>query len=57
MEQIVFVTHNKGKIASANNKLEGLIFKIFEYVLDELSIDDLVFVTHAKGHINSVIKQ
>ena len=29
MNEIVFVTHNKGKIASANKQLEGVTFKVF----------------------------
>ena len=36
MNEIVFVTHNKGKIASANKKLKDVNFKIFEYELDEM---------------------
>ena len=35
MEEIVFVTHNKGKIASAQRQLAGVNVKIFEYELDE----------------------
>ena len=35
MGEIVFVTHNKGKIASANKQLEGVNFKVFEYEFKE----------------------
>ena len=31
MEGVIFVTHNKGKIASAKKQLEEIDFKIFEY--------------------------
>ena len=37
MNEIVFVTHNKGKIASASRQLEGVNFKVFEYDLEEPS--------------------
>ena len=30
MNEIVFVTHNKGKIASANKQLEGVTGKVVE---------------------------
>lgn len=33
MDEIVFVTHNKGKIASASKQLQGVNFKVFEYNL------------------------
>ena len=33
MEEIIFVTHNKGKIASASREMEGVNFKVFEYDL------------------------
>ena len=35
MKEIVFVTHNKGKIASAKRNLKDINFSIFEYELDE----------------------
>ena len=31
MEEVIFVTHNKGKIESAKRQLEQVNFKIFEY--------------------------
>ena len=30
-EEVIFVTHNKGKIASASKQLNEINFKIFEY--------------------------
>ena len=33
--EIVFVTHNKGKIKSASKQLKGVNFKVFEYDLEE----------------------
>lgn len=35
MDDIVFVTHNKGKIASASSQLKGVNFNVFEYDLEE----------------------
>ena len=37
MDEVVFVTHNKGKIASASKQLEGVNFKVFEYDLGTIS--------------------
>jgi XTP/dITP diphosphohydrolase len=48
MEEIVFVTHNKGKIASANEYLKGVEFKIFEYELDEPRSDDITYISKVK---------
>ena len=48
MEEIVFVTHNKGKIASAKKQLEGVNVKIFEYDLDEPRSDDIKEIATAK---------
>ena len=48
MEEIVFVTHNKGKIASANNQLKGVDFKIFEYDLEEPRSDDIKYISKYK---------
>lgn len=45
MEEIVFVTHNKGKIASAQNYLKGINFKIFEYELEEPRSDDIKYIS------------
>ena len=48
MEEIVFVTHNKGKIASANKQLDGVKFKIFEYDLEEPRSDDIKYISKYK---------
>lgn len=48
MNEIVFVTHNKGKIASANKQLEGVNFKIFEYELEEPRSDDIKYISKYK---------
>ena len=48
LEEIVFVTHNKGKIASAQKQLAGVNVKIFEYELDEPRSDDIKFISKAK---------
>ena len=48
MEEIVFVTHNKGKIASANRQLEGVNFKVFEYDLEEPRSDDIKYISKYK---------
>ena len=48
MEEIIFVTHNKGKIASAQNHLKGVNFKTFEYELEEPRSDDIKYISEAK---------
>ena len=48
MEEIVFVTHNKGKIASAKRELKNVDFKIFEYDLDEPRSDDIKYISKYK---------
>lgn len=48
MEEIVFVTHNKGKIESAKKKLKDINFKIFEYDLDEPRSDDIKYISKVK---------
>ena len=48
MDDIVFVTHNKGKIASASNQLKGVNFKIFEYDLEEPRSDDIKYISKYK---------
>ena len=44
MNDIIFVTHNKGKIASASKQLEGVNFKVFEYELEEPRSDDIIIM-------------
>ena len=48
MNEIVFVTHNKGKIASANKQMEGVNFKVFEYELEEPRSDDIKYISEYK---------
>ena len=48
MNEIVFVTHNKGKIASASRQLNGVNFKVFEYDLEEPRSDDIKEIATAK---------
>lgn len=48
MDEIVFVTHNKGKIASANKRLDGVNFKVFEYELEEPRSDDIRYISKYK---------
>ena len=48
MEDIVFVTNNKGKIASAKNQLKEVNFKVFEYDLEEPRSDDIKYISEYK---------
>lgn len=48
MKEIVFVTHNKGKIASAKRSLKGVNFKIYEYELEEPRSDDIKYISKYK---------
>ena len=48
MEEIVFVTHNKGKIESAKKALKNVNFKVFEYDLEEPRSDDIKEIATAK---------
>ena len=48
MNEIVFVTHNKGKIASANKRLKDVNFKVFEYDLEEPRSDDIKYISKYK---------
>lgn len=48
MNEIIFVTHNKGKIASAKKQLEGVKFGIFEYELEEPRSDDIKYISKYK---------
>lgn len=48
MDEIVFVTHNKGKIESAKRHLKNVNFKVFEYELDEPRSDDIKYISKAK---------
>lgn len=48
MDEIIFVTHNKGKIESAKKQLEGVDFKVFEYDLEEPRSDDISYISEYK---------
>lgn len=48
MQEIIFVTHNKGKIASAQKHFKKLSFKIFEYDLEEPRSDDVEYISKIK---------
>lgn len=48
MDEIVFVTHNKGKIASASKQLDGVNFRVFEYDLEEPRSDDIKYISKYK---------
>ena len=48
MEEVVFVTHNKGKIASAKKRLKEIDFKVFEYELEEPRSDDIKYISKYK---------
>lgn len=48
MEEVIFVTHNKGKIASAKKYLKDVNFKIFEYELEEPRSDDIKYISKYK---------
>lgn len=48
MKEIIFVTHNKGKIASAKKHLKNVEFKVFEYELDEPRSDDVCYISKIK---------
>lgn len=48
MEEIVFVTHNKGKIVSAKKNLKDVNITIYDYELDEPRSDDIAYISKAK---------
>ena len=48
MNEIVFVTHNKGKILSANKRMKGVNFTVFEYELEEPRSDDIKYISEYK---------
>lgn len=48
MNEIFFVTHNKGKIASASKQLEGVNFRVFNYELEEPRSDDIKYISKYK---------
>ena len=48
MEEIIFVTHNKGKAKSAEKHFKDLKVSIYEYELDEPRSDDIKEIVTAK---------
>lgn len=48
MDEIVFVTHNKGKIEEANRKLKDINIKVFEHELEEPRSDDIKYISKTK---------
>lgn len=49
MEEIIFVTHNKGKIISAKKALKNVNFKILEYDLEEPRSEDIKYISDYDG--------
>lgn len=48
MKEITFVTHNKGKIATAKKHLKDVNLKIFEHELEEPRSDDIKYISKYK---------
>ena len=48
MDEIIFVTHNKGKIAYAQTKLKDINLKIYEYDINEPRSDDIKYISKYK---------
>lgn len=48
MEEVVFVTHNKGKIAAAKRNMKGVNFVAYEYELEEPRSDDITYISKYK---------
>lgn len=48
MKEVIFVTHNKGKIESAKKHLKGVNFKTYEYELEEPRSDDIKYISKYK---------
>ena len=48
MNEIIFVTHNKGKIATAKKQLQEIDFKVFEYDLEEPRSYDIKYISKYK---------
>lgn len=48
MEEIIFVTHNKGKVAAANRDCKNINFKVFDYEVDEPRSDSLQEIAKSK---------
>ena len=48
MKEIIFVTHNKGKIASAKKYLKDVNLKVYEYEIEEPRSDDIKYISKCK---------
>lgn len=48
MKEVIFVTHNKGKIESAKRHLKEVNFKVYEYELEEPRSDDIEYISKYK---------
>lgn len=48
MKEVIFVTHNKGKIESAKKYLKDVNFKVLEYELEEPRSDDIKYISKYK---------
>jgi len=48
MDEVIFVTHNKGKIESAKKYLKDVNFKVFEYEVEEPRSDDIKYISKYK---------
>jgi XTP/dITP diphosphohydrolase len=48
MDKIVFVTHNKGKIETAKEKLKDVNFVTYDYELSEPRSDDISLISKVK---------
>lgn len=48
MNEIVFVTHNRGKIETATRELKGVNFRVYEYDLEEPRSDGIAEISKAK---------
>lgn len=46
--EVVFVTHNKGKIAAAKRNMAGVNFVPYEYELEEPRSDDITYISKYK---------
>ena len=48
MDEIIFVTHNKGKIASAQKHFKNVNIKILEHEVEEPRSDDITYISKVK---------
>ena len=48
MQELVFVTHNKGKVKSAEKYFDNMKFSTYDFELDEPRSDDIKQIVTAK---------